>query len=109
MLSWSGAVSRSEADVPQVSRLEKSFPNCELSIREARCHPHLEAKVEQAVLAIQKAPESWPPHKHSGFRKYFVERFPFTVFYLEMPDCIWVAAIAHVSRRPGYWTNRQLE
>jgi toxin ParE1/3/4 len=69
----------------------------------------LEAKVEQAVLAIQKAPESWPPHKHSGFRKYFVERFPFTVFYLEMPDCIWVAAIAHVSRRPGYWTNRQLE
>lgn len=69
----------------------------------------LQAKVEQAVRAIQSNPESWPPHKSSGFRKYFVERFPFTVFYLELPESIWIAAIAHASRRPGYWTKRRLE
>ena len=69
----------------------------------------LHAKVEQAVRAIQTSPESWPPHKHSGFRKYFVERFPFIIFFLEMPDSIWIAAVAHASRRPGYWTGRQFE
>ena len=25
----------------------------------------------------------------TGFRKYFVERFPFTVFYMDLPDCIF--------------------
>jgi len=69
----------------------------------------LQANVERAVRAIQRSPEAWPPHKDSGFRKYFVERFPFIVFYVEMADCIWIAAIAHASRRPGYWTTRQPE
>jgi toxin ParE1/3/4 len=69
----------------------------------------LQTKVEQAVRAIQRSPESWPPHKHSGFRKYFVERFPFTIFYFDMPDTIWIAAIAHASRRPGNWTDRRIE
>ncbi len=69
----------------------------------------LQVKVESAVRAIQKSPESWPPHKRSGFRKYFVERFPFIVFYLELTECIWIVAVAHGSRRPGYWRQRQFE
>lgn len=69
----------------------------------------LETKVEQAVVAIQRSPESWPPHKRTGFRKYFVERFPFTVFYLDLPDCIWIVAVAHGSRRPDYWRRRPRE
>jgi len=69
----------------------------------------LEAKVENAVNHICRCPESWPPHKHAGFRKYFVDRFPFTIFYMEMPDCIWVAAIAHGSQRPDYWRRRSRE
>ncbi len=68
-----------------------------------------ETKVEQAVRAVCEGPRVWPPHGLSGFRKYFVERFPFIVFYLELADFIWVAAIAHASRRPGYWKHRQLE
>ena len=66
----------------------------------------LETKVRQAVTAIQTSPQSWPPHKRTGFRKYFVSRFPFTVFYLETADYVWVAAIAHGSRRPGCWRHR---
>lgn len=69
----------------------------------------LHEKVEAAVRAIQTTPESWPPHKKGPFRKYFVERFPFTVFYLELADHIWVLAIAHASRRPGYWNHRKAE
>jgi len=35
----------------------------------------LQDKVEHGVREIRKSPESWPPHKRSGFRKYFAERF----------------------------------
>jgi len=67
----------------------------------------LETEVRKATKKIQRNPELWPPHKRTGFRKYFVDRFPFTIFYMELADCIWVAAIAHGRRRPGYWRLRR--
>jgi toxin ParE1/3/4 len=69
----------------------------------------LEAKVERAVVAIQRNPESWPRHKRTAFRKAFVERFPFTLFYLDLADNIWIVAVAHGSRRPDYWSRRKRE
>jgi toxin ParE1/3/4 len=69
----------------------------------------LQAKIKNAVAKIQQNPDAGPPHKRSGFRKYFVDRFPFTIFYMELPDSIWVAAIAHGRRRPDYWKRRQRE
>jgi toxin ParE1/3/4 len=67
----------------------------------------LVTKVEKAVVAIRRHPEHWPKHKDTAFRKFFVERFPFTVFYLNLADCIWIVAVAHSSRRPGYWHRRK--
>jgi toxin ParE1/3/4 len=66
----------------------------------------LQLKVQEAIKKIQRRPESWPPHKDTGFRKYFLKRFPFTVFYVELGDRIWIGAIAHTSRRPDYWKRR---
>ncbi len=68
----------------------------------------LQTEVETGVLKLRKYPIVFPPHKNSGFRKYFVERFPYTIFFMELPEIIWVAAIAHTSRRPSYWRNRSL-
>jgi toxin ParE1/3/4 len=42
-------------------------------------------------------------------RKCFVRRFPYTIFYLELAEQIWIAAVAHQRRRPGYWRNRMPE
>lgn len=64
-------------------------------------------KVRVVVGNIQQNPAAYPPHHQSGFRKLFVERFPYTVFYLEMPDLIWIVAIAHSRRRPDYWIQRR--
>ena len=69
----------------------------------------LQANIEEAITLIQKNPEAWPPHKRSGFRKHLIQRFPFVIFYMELPDRIWVAAIAHGSRRPAYWSRRRPE
>ncbi len=67
------------------------------------------AEVEQAVGRLQLNPDWYPPYKQSGFRMKTVRRFPYAVFYLELPDCIWVAAIANLNRKPDYWKSRTIE
>jgi len=42
-----------------------------------------------------------------GTRRYLVRRFPFAVIYFNAPDKgIYVVAVAHHSRQPGYWGSR---
>jgi hypothetical protein len=39
-------------------------------------------------------------------RRVLTNRFPYAIIYLEYGDETLVVAIAHTSRRPGYWKNR---
>ena len=32
--------------------------------------------------------------------------FPYSVVYLEQPDCVWIVAVMHAKRRPGYGKKR---
>ena len=41
-----------------------------------------------------------------GVQKLRIEQFPFSLLYINRPDYVWVVAIAHASRKPGYWKNR---
>lgn len=41
------------------------------------------------------------------FRACPLKRFPFTIFYIELEDRLWLSAVAHQSRRPGYWARRR--
>jgi toxin ParE1/3/4 len=41
------------------------------------------------------------------FRACPLKRFPYTIFYLDLEDQLWVGAVAHQSRRPGYWARRR--
>lgn len=68
----------------------------------------LQEKVKAAFARIQQSSQAWPPHKRGRFRKFFVERFPYVVFYLELQESILIVAIAHASRRPDYWTRRRV-
>ena len=40
-------------------------------------------------------------------RRIRVARFPYTVVYRVREADIYVVAVAHTSRRPGYWKNRR--
>lgn len=64
-----------------------------------------EREVRHGISQILDAPSQWPIHKY-GTRKFLLNRFPFYIFYLELPDCIWIAAVAHCSRKPNYWKDR---
>jgi toxin ParE1/3/4 len=67
---------------------------------------HFVADVELAVQRIAQMPQAFPPHGASGLRKCFLRRLPYTLFFLELQDRIWIAAVAHQRRRPGYWSHR---
>ena len=69
----------------------------------------LEAEVNRAIQILSRNPAACPPHKKSGLRKQHVRRFPYIVFFMELSDCIWIAAIAHAKRRPNYWKSRRPE
>jgi toxin ParE1/3/4 len=62
--------------------------------------------VEEAVERIQRFPQAFSPYGDQGARKCVLGRFPYTIFYVELEERIWIAAVAHQRRRPGYWVGR---
>ena len=63
------------------------------------------AEIDAAIAGVSEAPQRWPPYR-ARTRRRLVKRFPFSVIYLDRDDEI---AVAHHSRRPGYWTKRLRE
>lgn len=39
-------------------------------------------------------------------RQFLLQRFPYKIVYRVRPHDLYIVAIAHTSRRPGYWRNR---
>ena len=58
-----------------------------------------------ALEAISRAPLRWPAYMY-GTRRFVMQRFPFSVVYLNDPELVTVVALAHSKRRPGYWRGR---
>lgn len=44
---------------------------------------------------------------HHGKRRLIIQHFPFSIIYSVVNDEIRILAVAHQSRRPGYWRGRQ--
>lgn len=67
------------------------------------------AEVERAAERLQYFPTSGAPYKDTPFRHTVLRRFPYILFYMELEEAIWIAAVAHARRRPGYWQDRDYE
>jgi toxin ParE1/3/4 len=67
------------------------------------------AEVEAMVWAIRGDPGRWPTHQDSGLQKCKLARFPYNLFFLDLEDHLWIAAVAHQKRKPGYWKGRTPE
>jgi plasmid stabilization system protein ParE len=59
-------------------------------------------ELDAAISRIAETPHRWP-RILGRFRRFLLGRFPFSLIYIEQPDCIEVIAIAHHRRRPRYW------
>jgi toxin ParE1/3/4 len=66
----------------------------------------LQDEVEKAVARIKRDPGIGARYRNTDFRFYRVKRFPYLLYYLELENAIWIAAVAHERRRPGYWRKR---
>ena len=98
-----------------------------MSELEVRLHPEAVAKAREARLwykehnpdvaedfmrelrrsmnAVVEAPSRWPA-LWADFRRCLLRRFPYMIVYRVRGVVLDVIAIAHVSRRPGYWKTR---
>jgi toxin ParE1/3/4 len=59
----------------------------------------------KATQFIQQFPSSGRPIGNR-MRRVLTNRFPYAIIYLEYRDEFLVVAVAHTSRRPGYWKER---
>jgi toxin ParE1/3/4 len=64
------------------------------------------AEVERTAEMIRQFPAAWPLHGPAGHRKAALVGFPFALHYLELPDGVWISAVAHAKREPFYWRGR---
>ncbi len=61
--------------------------------------------MERLIQAVREDPKRFrrfdPPAQ-----RHFGNVFPYAVVYVEQPDRIWILAMMHMKRRPGYWKRR---
>ena len=73
------------------------------------CQPNLGRRFRLAVAAaIEKIAETPFGYRvlRAPFRRYLLQKFPFSVIYSIEPDHIRILAVAHSKRKPGYWLAR---
>ena len=63
------------------------------------------AAVEEAAARALAFPSAGSPAA-ANTRRVFLQGFPFSVVYREVLAGIVIFAVAHQSRRPGYWETR---
>jgi hypothetical protein len=64
------------------------------------------SELDAALIRIQNNP-LLNATESGAIRICPLQRFPYAVFYEDLVDCVWVAAVGHLHRRPGYWTHRR--
>jgi len=73
--------------------------------REGLGAAYLEA-VETAIEEITRHPDLWR-RLRGRFRRHLVRSFPYAVIYSVEAGAIYIAAVMHMRRKPGYWEQRQ--
>ncbi len=61
--------------------------------------------VKTAIKQIAKQPDLYV-YIAKPYRGYFLDKFPFTVYYRETEDGIHILAVLHQRRHPDYWKDR---
>ena len=68
----------------------------------------LEDEIDAVIDTIIQFPEAAPQWRNRPDRRLAIlDRFPFAVPYQIKGEEIVILALAHTSRRPGYWSRRR--
>ena len=73
--------------------------------RSLQASMRFEAEVERVIHVIESNPEIFPIY--DDLHRYaLLRRFPYSIVYQHWVDHLYVVAVAHGSRLPGFWQNR---
>jgi plasmid stabilization system protein ParE len=62
-------------------------------------------EVSDSIDSLSEAPTKWKVTE-DGARRRVLRHFPYTVFFDVEGDTVFVLAVAHQRRGPGYWRKR---
>ena len=62
-------------------------------------------EVLRALKSIAESPETWP-RTRANERRFVLKRFPYSIIYRIRQNEIFITALAHQRRLPGYWSRR---
>jgi plasmid stabilization system protein ParE len=65
-----------------------------------------EAELRRCAGLLLRHPEMAPPIGPRQVRRMVLNGFPFNLHYVIAGEVIRILAVAHQSRRPGYWSSR---
>lgn len=72
----------------------------------------LQQAVEQSIDLIKRMPEIAPPWPgldvEVTVRRMLLSQFQYALAYIVREDAVIIVAVAHTSRKPGYWRERLL-
>jgi toxin ParE1/3/4 len=61
--------------------------------------------VKEVLELLLVNPEIGSP-LDNGIRSFVVGSFPYSIIYAQQEHLLFVLAVAHGSRKPGYWKSR---
>ncbi len=59
-------------------------------------------EIEGLIEDVRRHPDRFRIFRGTT-RRHFSDVFPYAVIYLDEPDRIWIVAVMHMHREPGYW------
>jgi plasmid stabilization system protein ParE len=62
-------------------------------------------ELENGYQAIMEFPDTWSKFTKS-FQRFILSKFPFSIIYRANNNTIFIIAVMHHSRKPGYWLKR---
>jgi toxin ParE2 len=63
------------------------------------------AEFARVSATLQQNPKLWVEYE-PGIRRALFRRFPYALHYMLESDHVYVLALTHQHRKPGYWRNR---
>ena len=67
----------------------------------SRFHDEIDRLIGEVCADPERFRKFDPPAQ-----RHFSRDFPYAVIFLNKPDRIWIVAVMHMKRRPGYWRKR---